>query len=73
MVVKLPEGEKQMWNFWLFKKILSDKVETVFRESKSELLVGFILKFVGGSILEIGFEATLKLKTNVLSIWKWSF
>ena len=62
MVVKLREGEKQMWNFWLFKKILSDKVETVFRESKSELLVGFILKFVGGSILEI-----------VLSIWKWSF
>ena len=34
---------------------------------------GFNLKFSGGSILEIGFEATFKSKTNVLDIWIWIF
>ena len=34
---------------------------------------GFILKFARASILEIGFEATLKSKTNVLDIWIWIF
>ena len=42
-------------------KFSSDEVETVFTESKSN------------SRKEIGFEATLKSKTNVLSIWKGHF
>ena len=67
MLLKLPEGEKRL--LWGFKcnillilcKFSSDEVETVFTESKSN------------SRKEIGFEATLKSKTNVLSIWKGHF
>ena len=53
--------------FHFFQKCLSDEVGIGFEESKSEPRKGLILEFAGGNILEIGFEANLKWKRNVLS------
>ena len=41
-------------------------------KANQSLQTGLILKFAKGSSLEIGFEATFKSNTNVLSVWKWS-
>ena len=54
-------------NFW------GTKLKPFSGKANQSLQNGFILKFARESILEIGFEATLKSKTNVLSVWKWIF
>ena len=54
-------------NFW------GTKLKPFSGKANQSLQNGFILRFARGSILEIGFEATLKSKTNVLSFRKRSF
>ena len=64
----------QMWHFSLFfVKFWGTKLKPFSRKANRSLQNGFILKFARESILEIDFEATLKSKTNVLSVWKWIY
>ena len=79
MVLKLPEGEKQL--LWAFKcnifhffvNFRGMKLKPFSWKENQSLQNRFILKFARGSILEIGFEVSLKTKKNVLSVWIWSF
>ena len=79
MVLKLPWAQKRMlWafeksifqffaSFWVTKlKPFSGKVSQSVQNYLNQNLVI-------GSFLENGFEATLSLKKNVLSIWKKHF
>ena len=77
MILKLPEGEKQwLWRFkcdifHIFCKFSGNEVETVFRKSKWEPPKWFHFKVC--QKFQKSFEATLKSKTNTLSVWKWIF
>ena len=63
-----------MWYFSLFfVTFWGTKLKPFSGKANQSLQNGFILNFARGSTLEIGFEATLKSKTNVLSVWKWLF
>lgn len=57
----------------LFLTFLSEDVETIFWESKISLQNCYKIKFPRGSLLENNFKATLRSKTNALSVWKWHF
>ena len=59
------------WQFSLFWKLLSDKVET--GKTRQNLKNYSNSKLFIGSILKIYFKATLRSKTNVLSVWKCHF
>ena len=55
--------------FHIFYKFFEGRSWNRFQEKQ----IRNILKFARGSILEIGFETTLKSKTNVLDVWQWIF
>ena len=79
MVLRLPEDEKRFfWGsnvifFIFFVNFWGTKLKPFSRKANRSLQNGFILKFARQSILEIDFEATLKSKTNFLSVWKWIY
>ena len=79
MVLKLPEGEKQLFwgfkcdTFHIFVNFWGTKLKLFSGKANQNLQNGFILKFARGGILEIGFEVTLKSKTNALRVSKWFF
>ena len=64
-----------LWNgiFQFFASFWVRKLKSFSREVSKSLQNHLNPKLVIGSILENGFEATLKFKTNVLSFWKWCF
>ena len=57
-------------HFSVFRKLLSDEVETIFWESKAKRSRLLKLKFGRGSFQENDIEAKLSGNTNVLSLWK---
>ena len=57
-------------HFSVFRKLLSDEVETIFWESKAKRSRLLKLKFGRGSFQENSIEAKLSCNTNVLSLWK---
>ena len=79
MVLKLPEGEKQLFwgfkcdTFHIFVNFWGTKLKLFSGKANQNLQNGFILKFASRGILETGFEVTLKSKTNALSVSKWIF
>ena len=59
--------------FTLFCKFLNDVVETIFWKSMPYLQNCLNAKFFIGDIVEDGFKAALRSKTNLLSVWKLCF
>ena len=57
-------------HFSVFRKFLSDEVETIFWESEAKHSTLFKSKFGRKSFLENGFEAILSSKTSFVCIWK---
>ena len=79
MVFRLPSAQK--WIFWAFEKSMFESF-TIFWVTKLNLFSGkasqnlqdhLNSKLVVGTFLDYGFEATLRSKTNDLSIWKGKF
>ena len=69
------EKKRMFWTFELdifhiFSKFLSDKVESVFWESK---VMHWKLFKSKASILENCFEVIFRSKAIVLNLWKWTF
>ena len=61
-------------HFTIFWEILSDKLETVFRENEPKSSSLFKWKFrQKRTFLENGFGGFLSLKTNVVNVWKLHF
>ena len=68
MVLKLLRSQKQV-----FHKFLIDEVETIFCKVRQGAENCLNQNLVTGSFLENGIEATLRSRTNVLSIQKGLF
>ena len=61
-------------NFLVFCKLLSDQNETIFRKNEAKRSKNSLNQsLVIGSYLENRFKATLRSKTNVLSLWREHF
>ena len=60
-------------HFSVFSRFLSNKIKTIFWGSEAKRSKLFKSKLVIGNFLGNGFEAILRSKTNVLSVWKRHF
>ena len=59
--------------FSVFGNFCVTKLKPFFGKARQSVQNWLNWELVIGSILENGFEAKLKSKTNVLSLWKWHF
>ena len=63
----------QSHNFQFFANFLATKLKPFFGKVRQSVQIYLNQNLVIGSFLENGFEATLRSKMNVLSVWKKHF